>query len=838
MVFVSTYDDAKADHNSEKVRTTNRDSGIQPLDSGAHQLDTGANRYTGWDQSLPKGMYGVFGTGSANNTIFNPANSLNGSGLKYYIAGENGAPLKNVTNSPATNGTHRPDALQLIAYKNQTSTIWSTKPSLLDLSKKNVFSAWLWLDANNAYGDGITFALQNDGLPGTDGPGADVVGGGTNAGQALGMAPPVESGGWGGANTSDPNSSFYDNAVHNAFDIEFDHVPNVDTNGNDFDEELRGQISNGNRDDDHIATIYTASAKEGTFYNGSRFREKHNNVSVFHNIYGDGKWHHFTFIYNPPLKVGAAGAEGQATATYRFNDENFDPASGKTTPASQENGDQIFIQNDFPIDTSVFFESNTDSQGRNRINATPDDPQVRWGFTGANGSNWQNSSFILETAPGYVSPEVTPTAIDEDKKDADGNPLKINTDYPMGATQTGNAPDKSTETHVNSGDTIDYSYEGKVVSGVHPWTNIHATFNVGKNLYYIPGSLTVNGESVDDSHFTSDGQGAYTLSDTLEDLSLGKGNTDDVKFKVEALNNDKNADENGNIQPEETDYQSSTFNSEDGNGVADSLAFKYLIDASEGPRIHVSTPDGTVINDKHNLDDITGFVNSSHGVKDGSWNATLNGQAVNVTLDADPNDASDTTHFPGGKDGVWTHVPWHVSLKDFPASAIKLGNNTFVISCQDENGTESNQVTINLVYDGILGMSANPNSSFKDSTLNKSQEPIPRNNDWNVSVTSSDVQWQLTATATPMKREDQKLNESYTFVDSNGNNVDWTQNPATVASGGPEDNTTTDVISDAWRNYNGTQPNELGIGPRLVAFNSSDEGTYSSTVTWTLTRSV
>lgn len=746
----------------------------------------------------PQGLSNIGASGG--NIMSTPNSQGSSNGTRVIPAG--------TTNS---DGSKRADVYQLTDNTNQLASVWSTDKSDFDLSKKSKLSAWVWMGSGSEHGDGWTFALQNDSR------GANATGGSKDTGQSLGIAPAVpgttDNFGLPGS-PNNVNDSFYNTAVANSFDIEFDNTMNRDNiafsapngtanGGNKFDGKTAGTNF-------HIATMYPASASAGTFVNYDisliptyYWSEIHSNVTVpvsSSSYMGGGKWHHFMFDYTPPQKVGATDSTGQASASYTYDDLDFDSTTGKQTAGQNPR------KASFAIDTSKFYENTS------RMRNSSSNPLIKWGFTAANGTNFQNTSIIFETAIGVVTPETTLSIADDDKQSS------INNQYPGNTSQP--------ESVVTGNDHLTYTGQTRVLSGSTSWKNVKASFDIGTNVKYQPNSLTVNGTHVDDSNFTIDANGHATLSTTLPDLSAGTG-LNKIQFGAYAINNTNSQIESKNQQ----------VNFVGDNALSHSTPFNFLIDPITKPTVTITSPNNNaVISDKTKLPSVSGTINAGSSIDASKRTATFNGISVPITINGNPSTL-----------GKWKNVSWSADLSKIPASSVKIGNNQFVITITDSAGNTAS-ATINLVYNGYMGVTANANSSFTTNEIKKNGTAVPRNNDWGVQI-STDMTgtMKLTAQATQMKLPNGKaMLGSFTYIDSSGNNLDWVKSPQTVFTAPGTGKDQVIDVAKTWKNYTfgGT---DLGVGPRLTAntgnaalINGKPDPAkqYSSTIKWTLTNSV
>lgn len=370
-------------------------------------------------------------------------------------------------------------AVQLTDTTNQTAAVWSTPNNVLDLSKNQKASMWMYFGSKgDDGGEGMAFVLQNVGD-------TAITGGLTAAhiaGQTLGV--------WGiDYNKSLSSESLLaSTAIQKSWALEFDEHDNSDRTGGNND-----ALDKGNGAwNSHIAWAYPAEASsyrgQSASAAGSRFTSlRHNNI-INANL-ADGKWHHMTLDWTAPA-VGST----EGTMTYTLEDK--DPTTNLATTGQSQTA---------TVDISKLGLTAIDALGSAR--------NVYWGFTGATTSYYNNNVVAFDHVPGLVNATTGLTITD---------------------TTTGKKVTSGDQ--INGNDDLTYQYQLTYDNGNQDWTKIVAklpkpngvTFSAG-DVQYADGS---GGEKLSSSELTQS-----TITHTLlRNLSTSnktatitlKGKADDV----------------------------------------------------------------------------------------------------------------------------------------------------------------------------------------------------------------------------------------------------------------------------------------------------------------------
>lgn len=660
------------------------------------------------------------------------------------------------------------DAVRLTYAKNQLGAIWSTDSNYFDLNKDQTMSMWMYFGGTKNPGDGMAFVLQNDDNK------TDAISTYTTK-NIFGQTIKTPTGGETlGVWAADMDGSLKDTekfattAIQNSWALEFDtYINDNDTYSaagaaSAFDV----QIPNAGQ---HIAANYPG--KSSSYYTATKkydllgaikgYINYMNHVGLISNVgLSNGSWHHLTMNWNASSK----------TMSYKFDDINAD---------GSENPDAL--TSSFVIDTDVFKSSNG---------------QVRWGFTGATGSKYENNLVIFESIPDLVNATVTPSIYDEtqDREVSDGDA-------------------------VIAKDKLKVSYNLDYQSGRRDWKNIIAKIK-------LPGiAPDPDKPSTDIDNIEYD--------DTVK-ITYANGNID--TFSIEEMTD--NEVQHALTETLSTANQSATI---EFTGQAIAVNRDTDIDSetsnfsSTNFITHVKTPKFTIQSDKGiSIGIISG---SKQSIKAGE-DANLIGMILYAggSVDITNSDFTVNTELNGVKrDDVQMDDNDEQGLFriDVAASELHPGVNTLDIYISDGVGTKSNVITATITVTGYLSFKeVSDNVSFNSIHYIGESNIIGRNNDWKLSVNdarNTGSKWKVMASSTTLTSGSDTLQGGLIYDD--GTSVtSIVNNPVMIASytdkvDGEE---VKDIIAD-WDEDEG-----------ILLRTSSNEkaGTYTGTIKWDLYDSI
>lgn len=678
--------------------------------------------YTNALNSAPQGI--------AIDNIFTPGTTAN-----------NKATVVDTTNAE-TPGTQ---AVMVTNDKNQFGTIWSTDENAFDLDQDEVVSMWMYFgDKGKKAADGMAFVLQNDsrGIAATPTFGKKI------SGETLGV--------WAvDANTkqTDPNE-LAKLAIQNSWALEFDtHLNTSDSYSNagdadSFDVGLKGP---------HLASNYPAV---GSTYSmawqrpilnpilGSKAWYAHMNheglITGDYNLLANGAWHHVT------LKWSAAKKQ----MTYIFDDK--DPKSGQDLTGKSQT---------VTVDPAIVDPNHTG--------------KIRWGFTGATGSDSANNLVIFEGVPGLVdvaaSSKLTNLSTDEVVNDGDAvlGKDKLQLDYKL-------------------------TYNG----GKQDWKDVRAKLTLPERVNFNQAKVTyANGdeETID----------ASTISDQKLNYQLKQALSTDNPTATITLTGTA-ADEK---QTFEVPSVGSTFSAV--NGVTTTDTSDFILN----PQLDIQLlrlSNAAVTIDAGKTTTIKGQVFVPEGItltnKDLIVHPTVNGQAQPAYTIDDPD---------GDATGQVLFTP--------AAGDLKPGENTVEIYVKDIYGNKSNTITVKITVTGGLSFDdVAKASSFQQTKLTGKSVDVKRDSDWSVKISDTrqaGSKWHLQVAATPFTDADGDTLAGSLIYRNGSDRTPITTATTTISSGqATGDGDLTDVVDD----WNDTTGLELNVNGNAVA------GDYATNITWTL----
>ncbi|WP_334330270.1 lectin-like domain-containing protein [Companilactobacillus sp. HBUAS59699] len=660
------------------------------------------------------------------------------------------------------------DAVRLTYAKDQLGAIWSTDSNYFDLNKDQTMSMWMYFGGTKNPGDGMAFVLQND----DNKTGAIST---YTSKNILGQTVKTPTGGETlGVWAADMDGSLKDTekfattAIQKSWALEFDTYINDNDSysaagsASAFDV----QIPNAGQ---HIAANYPGKAS--TYYTASKnydllgvikgYINYMNHVGLISNVgLSNGSWHHLTMSWNASSKV----------MSYKFDDINSD---------GSENPDAL--TNSFTIDTDVFESENG---------------QVRWGFTGATGSKYENNLVIFESIPDLVNATVTPSIYDEtqDREIADGDA-------------------------VIAKDKLKISYNLDYESGRRDWKNIVAQIKLPgiapdpdkpstdiKNIDYDDTAKITYADGTTDTFSIADMEDneiQHALTETLS--STNQSATIEFTGQAIAVNRD-------------TDIGAETSNFSSTNFIT-----------------HVKTPKFTIQSDKGiTIGILSGSKQSIQAGKDANVIGVIlyAGGSVNITN----SDFTVNTELNGvERDSFQMDNDDEQGLFQINIAAAELlpGVNTLDIYITDGVGTKSNVVTATITVTGYLSFKeVSDNVSFNSIHYIGESNIIGRNNDWKLSINdarNAGSEWKLMASSTTLTNESNTLQGGLIYNDGNSV-VSIVNNPVMIAS--YTDKIDGDEIKDIIADWEEDKGILLRIG------NNEKAGTYTGTIKWDLYDSI
>ncbi|GEO69692.1 WxL domain-containing protein [Levilactobacillus acidifarinae] len=423
----------------------------------AHATDTNATA------AMPQGV------GSLENIFTMPS-----------LSGKLSNSAKLITSTNSENAGQ--PAVQITDAKNQVGAVWSTTDNLLDLSKDETASMWLYFGGNadtplNGTGDGMAFVLQNVGPSAiTSGISSKV-----SPGQTLGV--------WGldNDNTASNATTIAAKAIQKSWALEFDEYDNGSRQGND-----NGGFDGSNGvDGSHIASNYPGEAssytRHGTTNNSNKYYYTLNHQGIIGAQLSDGAWHHVTLTWQAPAVGETAGR-----MTYTFNDKN--PTTGLSQTATATKTETVDIA----------------KLGLAPIATTTSAREVYWGFTGSTGGAYANNVVAFDQVPGLVDASADMTIKDEtlDKT------LKTSDDY------------------VNGNDDLTYQYNLTYNGGKQDWTNLVTSLPKPADVTFSGGTITYADKTQED--FTAAELNSATITHKLGKALSATNKTATVKLTGKA----------------------------------------------------------------------------------------------------------------------------------------------------------------------------------------------------------------------------------------------------------------------------------------------------------------
>ena len=466
--------------------------------------------------------------------------------------------------------------------------------------------------------------------------------------------------------------------------------------------------------------------------------------------------------------------ETTGTMTYAFNDKN--PKTGLSQPATSVQAT--------PVDMAKL--------GLTPIDAEKSVRNVYWGFTGSTGGAYANNVVAFDQVPGLVNATADLTVRDQTL----AKTLNSSGDY------------------VNGNDELTYTYQLKYTGGQQDWQDIVASLPKPAGVTFSKGTVSYADGTKEDwsqSELTGSplthrlGRALSATNPTATVTLTGKADEVTTNTTVATANHSFNGANSvaATASPAYTIYPARQLylrlSANNGSSVATGeklpLAGTVSIDSSEQPDDPVTNQDVTLHTTLSNGNTMPDF--------------TLNGTTSNA------NEAG-AFHF------------------DLPAAKLSPGVNQVTMYATDDRGQKSNTVTANVTLNGELKFgTVSQKSSFKDTILTGKSQQVLRQNDWQVEVKDtlgSGTSWALQAAASSFKDDlGNALRGQVIYVDNANQTHTLDNTPTTIMTKTVTQASDTTDVAAGWTAQNGLM---LRLDGNAVA------GSYSGTITWTLTNSV
>jgi len=744
--------------------------------------------------------------GPSINTILNGTNTTP-DGIKDLNNWFTMATLASHTNNseilPPQTGINKTDqAIVKITQQgqqNQFGAVWSrrdqTNPddqNYIDVTKHQTMSMWLFFggvsSANKtAGGDGMAFVLQNapEGTNAFNNDSATGSGYGLpSGGQTLGVWGPVLDESSASLQAADNTAErIAKRAIKNSWAIEFDtyyNDKNSDTSKNsNFDVDVNNGVN-------HIASNFPASPKtyNVTASDVLKYGPRMNHAGLIENSGGkrnflsDGEWHHLTITWLPAGTASGDSGQTYPEVTYNYDDKNID-GSAKTNGASKT----------MPI-------TETDANG-NKIDPfnLGTNKKLYWGFTGSTGLETENNLVIFESIPSIAEGSVSSTINDLSQDNREITTADSNYDT------------------VNNGDNLAINYNLKYESGSQPWSNIVADIDFPTDMTYKNAVITYGDAAKTTENISLTGS-QTNLTHTLT-KALDKTNIPNAKVTVYGT-----AAAPTSAETTQVAAAHASFNGGD--------LFK---DVMTTP-FNIRQPK-TISLKKNVADDVIKQVNIGGSTTLGglvTYSDTIDPTKFQVYESINGNDPIITTMntIQGSSNNEF----------EFPLAAkdLKEGSNTVKLKVEDQYHNSSNYIEYTVDVMGALLLKTSNASHFKTVADYPSHRIIPRANDWDIEVIDNrgaNSAWTLDAEASALTNNGNSSekwnNGGIIYVDKNGNQKSLDDEPIDIADGSKT------TVAPKTYDIDSNWSTNKGILLKQSSYEIS--GTYSGTVTWTITDS-
>jgi len=667
-----------------------------------------------------------------------------------------------------------------IATSSKLGAVWSTKNNLVDVTKKQTMSMWMYFGNKkfNGAGDGMAFVLQNDPR------GVDAVAtkkdNNSSGGETLGV--------WGSDDDQTGVTNPATKAVQNSWALEFDTQPNQSTSYDDLSQGMRGFDLGVDGDYGHIASGYPGESSTYTKESVTKgsttayyYKQNHTNVKFFNfknvnntPLLSDGKWKHLTVTLEPtddPTKI---------TMTYKYEDKDPETLAPKK-----------------PLYTDVT------TIDLNKFNLTGN--KLRWGFTGSVGASSENNEVVFDTIPSLVEANLTAGIYDvtQDK-------TLISDDKNISTDDTANT--------VNIGDTLNLNYKLSYGSGSTSWDNIIADMKIPANFTVSSGKIIYrdknenivkvnNSDSENIDETMTDGKISHTLAKSLTAGEPGNAKKAEIQL-TGVVDKDRELMADTKVTPALTTFTSDVYQET------------------------VDLPEFTI---KYNVLELSADQEAIN-VKSGE-DAKITGKIDYNPVRADYDDADMTVHYSlnGGAEKTTSITDHKFSITSAKAD-LNPGLNTLKVYATDKTSGRSNTVTYQITVAGALTLTTRNNLRFKSfQSFGSVDQIIGRDGDWSIGVNDTrgaGHTWKLMAAATKLinNKTYQVLDGAdLIYKDDDGNSELMTNNQVAIATHQTADGEGIVDAAESWSDSTGILLQTNSLVPA---------GAYSGTINWELEDSI
>ncbi|WP_125713608.1 hypothetical protein [Companilactobacillus kedongensis] len=495
-------------------------------------------------------------------------------------------------------------------------------------------------------------------------------------------------------------------------------------------------------------------------------------------------WHHVTINWTP-----APSGSNNGTLSYIYNDISKD---------GLENSSKYQKTADIPVDIT-------------KLNTTSG--KVRWGFTGANGTN-------KNVATKLVALDSTPESPTTDAS------ASI-TDTTLNKKITDSATDKT----VSSGDDLSLDYNLSYIRGDEDWKSIAAKIKIPSNVTLKPDA---NGDIATITY--ADGKVQHIKQTDLDADGNLQATLDHNLYATDSsatvsihgvANNDTTSDIN-------VKQAAASFTGTNSIAMTSSPAF--IIAGKKDYSLVLGTNSSTNYDLLYKNDDSTfnpdlnlGYSSSAPSGVEGSdivFKVEVGGHTYTAAQDIDIESGSTASTnmdikqvIEGMGDDFWNIFPLN-STQPVKVTAIDR-----------TNGMVSNTLTYNVTVKPNKSLSLNVSDSlaFQDIHFGNRSDYLKRKSTFDLSVTSLREPWELSVTTKGLYSSSNSLNNNMNLVYKKDTSSDYKTlgtTPVVVESNSNSyDTSTTNNISGNWTADTGLLLKQSGISP---------VGTYTGTLTWTV----